>query len=597
MRLASMSRLRREGVGIAVGLVLLGALAFGCGGGTLTSPYDGGPSRSDAFSIDVPIGADAPDAGPPVIVDGGLSASTDGPVLVLGPGAESLVTSPTCDVWSRSAPDAGAPIGSGAAGWAKHFADGLSISSSVDGQGRIALLSAHNHAVDFGSGPVTAPAGQLCSFLSSFTADGAHRWSRGLASGDYGHVSSWPDGGIAVLFPSAVARFTSDGAVFWARRFDDEMVSIVAQNDGSLFLVTRWTQVVPQEAARQTVTKLSVMGDVLSQFTFDDGDRASFVSISASGDIFIVHNFVFGETASSFSLSKLDAVGHLLWSRNFTSTGYTECTAVAPAAQGGVVATGWSAGDADFGGGPVMPGATGVSFAATFDSQGRHVASRAFASNGPYIAHAVTRPVGGVLFGASFSGRRTIGDATIHTGSDGDDDLMIVELDPAMQVYRHLHFGNGGGDQLLVDLALAPDGATLIAGTFQGKLDLGWGVMRTTGPVDAYLARLTENSPAPAAATPSDSEPSLPADLAGPAPPDVSCDPAATGTICDLPVSACPVSASPDAGTFIGSPTWIAYYENPRCVAGRCVWDQRYFECQGDWVCISGTCSSRTLAR
>ena len=37
-------------------------------------------------------------------------------------------------------------------------------------------------------------------------------------------------------------------------------------------------------------------------------------------------------------------------------------TTSAPTAQGGVIATGWSSGDTDFGGGPVMPGAAWASF-------------------------------------------------------------------------------------------------------------------------------------------------------------------------------------------------------------------------------------------
>jgi hypothetical protein len=54
--------------------------------------------------------------------------------------------------------------------------------------------------------------------LSSFTADGAHRWSRGIAAAAYGgRVASWPDGDIALLLGTAVARFGPDGAARWAR--------------------------------------------------------------------------------------------------------------------------------------------------------------------------------------------------------------------------------------------------------------------------------------------------------------------------------------------------------------------------------------------
>jgi hypothetical protein len=577
-------------------VVALAVAGAGCDRRVLLPTTDAGSdlqATNDDAAPDGDAAASSRASGPPLLVDAGLPAGTDGPVLGAGADAESLVTSAACDLRSRPASEPAPQSSGGATGWARNFADGASISVSTDAQGRIALLSTQNGDVDFGSGTITAPAGQRCTFLSSFSADGAHRWSRGLTTGDRAKISSWADGGIAVAFARAVARFTSDGAVAWARRSDDATMAVVAQSDGSLFLVTRWTQVVPQPAATQTVMKLSGTGDVMSRFTFDDGDARSTVSISPTGDIFVVRNF--DENAHLFSLSKLEADGQLLWSRNFTAPGFIECVSAAPTAQGGVVTTGWAPGDTDFGGGAVMAGAASISFAATFDRQGRHVASSAFASHGPYIMHSLATPAGGVVLATDLAGSRTIGGNTIHTGSEADRDVVVVELDAGLQVARISRFGNGGGNQVLNDLGLAPDGALLLAGSFEGKLDLGWGTMRTDHKTDAYLARITASSPAPAAATPSETEPPLPAGLTAPAPPEVSCDPAAAGAVCDLPPSDCPAGNASDGSDRHGLSTWLAYYENPRCVAGRCVWDQRYFRCRGDFVCIMGACSSATI--
>ena len=465
---------------------------------------------------------------------------------------------------------------------------------SADEQGRIALLSRHAREVDFGSGAVTAPEGQLCGLLSSFTADGAHRWSRGIAAAAYrGRVSSWPDGDIALMLTTAVARFDSDGVVRWARRFDTEPRSITATSDGSLVLVTAWTQVRPDQVAKLMVTRLSPTGDRLSEFSFNDHDRASFVAVSSAGDIFLVQNV--DNVARYFSVTKVDADGHAFWSKTFAAAGFTKCLAAAATPEGGVVVSGWSSADADFGGGPVLPGAPAVSFAASFDREGRHLASRAFGDSA-FLTRSFAKPGGGVVIADNFAGMRTFDGTSVHTGSYGDDDFLILDLDATLRVTRVSRFGNGGGDQFLADLAQAPDGAVLIAGSFEMKLDLGWGVMRTAAPSDAFLARVTKDSPPPGVSAPSAGEPSLPANFTAPAPPQVSCDPAAAGTICDLPVSQCPVPNDADAG-FRTDPNWVAYYENPRCVAGRCVWDQRYFQCQGSWVCIVGACASDTLAR
>ena len=191
---------------------------------------------------------------------------------------------------------------------------------SADGQGRIALFSSHAGEVDFGSGAVTAPEGQLCGLLSSFAADGTHRWSRGIAgAANRGRVSSWPDGDIALMLITVVVRFDSDGAVRWARRFDTEPRAITALIDGSLVLVTEWTQVVPAQAAKLMVTRLSPTGDLLSEFSFNDDDRASFVSVSPAGDIFLVQNV--DNVAHTFAVSKVDADGHVFWSKTFAAAG------------------------------------------------------------------------------------------------------------------------------------------------------------------------------------------------------------------------------------------------------------------------------------
>jgi hypothetical protein len=445
--------------------------------------------------------------------------------------------------------------------------------------------------VDFGSGAATAPEGQLCGWLSSFTANGAHRWSRGIAAAAYAsRVASWPDGDIALLTSTAVVRFAPDGAARWARQFDGGPRTVIPQNDGSLVLVTEWIQGDPQ-IARIIVSRLSPTGDLLSEFAFDNRDQASFVVASPAGDIFLIQNV--DNAARACSVSRAEAAGRVVWTKTFAG-GFTKCLAAAAMPDGGLVISGWANSDADFGGGPLRPGTPAISFAASYDRQGQHLVSRAF-GDAAYLSRALARPGGGLVLADNFAGERAFDGTSVHTGSSGDRDFLLLDLDAQLRVTRVARYGNGGGEQFLADLALAPDGAVLVAGYFETKLDLGWGLMRTTAPSDAFVARMTTDAPAPGAATSSDGEPMLPSDFTAPTPPAVACDAAAAGTICDLPPSQCPVAAVTDA-SFITTVNWIAYYENPRCVAGRCVWDQRYFRCRPTWACFVGACGSTTLA-
>ena len=89
---------------------------------------------------------------------------------------------------------------------------------SADWHGRIALLSRHTREVDFGSGAVTALQGQLCDWLRRF-AGRRSSLAPGIAAAAYGPVACGPTG-RSPRADIAVARFDSDGAVRWVRRFD-----------------------------------------------------------------------------------------------------------------------------------------------------------------------------------------------------------------------------------------------------------------------------------------------------------------------------------------------------------------------------------------
>jgi hypothetical protein len=101
-----------------------------------------------------------------------------------------------------------------------------------------------------------------------------------------------------------------------------------------------------------------------------------------------------------------------------------------------------------------------------------------------------------------------------------------------------------------------------------------------------------------ASTQPPDADPSLPPDMVAAAPPEVACTGSAdAGVECDLPPSTCalPAGCDADLATCMLYSGWIVYYENGRCVAGRCVWDQRYFQCENTSRCTQGACMSILL--
>jgi hypothetical protein len=99
----------------------------------------------------------------------------------------------------------------------------------------------------------------------------------------------------------------------------------------------------------------------------------------------------------------------------------------------------------------------------------------------------------------------------------------------------------------------------------------------------------------PFATPPPDARPALPDNLVAGPPPEVSCAGATdVASACDLPPSSCALLRDCDAGGDYCAQfsAWIVYYEHPRCVDGRCVWDQSLFHCDSASVCRFGACAS-----
>jgi len=120
---------------------------------------------------------------------------------------------------------------------------------------------------------------------------------------------------------------------------------------------------------------------------------------------------------------------------------------------------------------------------------------------------------------------------------------------------------------------------------------LGWGCSsstQTTAPrpdaaadvparSDALIDRKTE--------IPDSAQPTPPANVLFPDPPHLTC---ARDSDCEFPAPACANPGCEDGGCL--GLWWIVYYDNPRCTAGSCVFDPRYFQCTGQTACFGGGC-------
>jgi hypothetical protein len=70
-----------------------------------------------------------------------------------------------------------------------------------------------------------------------------------------------------------------------------------------------------------------------------------------------------------------------------------------------------------------------------------------------------------------------------------DHDLFVATLDGGSGQPAWMEVHEGEGDQIAGGLEVAPDGRVVIAGGFEGELDLGSGPLRKYGPLDIFVAK------------------------------------------------------------------------------------------------------------
>src|SRR5262249_39555561 len=150
-----------------------------------------------------------------------------------------------------------------------------------------------------------------------------------------------------------------------------------------------------------------------------------------------------------------------------------EVAGVVVDAAGVVTVTGTLRGAVDFGGGPLVSAGSADVFVARFDRAGRHVASvRAGDAAYQTASDVALDPTGNVLLAGGFQGILDLGPAS-HVNLSGID-VFVAKLDASGRALWSLAAGDASEQKAM---AIASDGAgnVVVAGVFHGALDLGGG--------------------------------------------------------------------------------------------------------------------------
>lgn len=309
--------------------------------------------------------------------------------------------------------------------------------------------------------------GQRCTI--GCDSEPMHDWSRGFGSTgtEYGHsvAIDW-DGNVVVAgsFEGSVdfgggqlvgdggfvASFDQQGNHRWSKRFD----------------------------AVGSALRTSVAVDSSGNVAVTGG----FVGSIELGGGVIEGDPIFG----GVFLASFDPSGQHRWSKGFVRPADAHGEAIAIDQAGSVIIAGYTFGDLDFGGGPLIPSGEADAFIASFDTNGAHIWSGAFGGASYDVARGVAvDDIGNIVIAGSFDAPADFGNGELQ--STGTPDIFVASYTQRGSTRWSRAIGSASADYARA-VAVDASGNVFVTGNFQGAVDFGGGQVQSVGAGDAFIA-------------------------------------------------------------------------------------------------------------
>lgn len=176
-----------------------------------------------------------------------------------------------------------------------------------------------------------------------------------------------------------------------------------------------------------------------------------------------------------------------LWSQRFGNVNSDRGYSVAVDASGNVYVTGYFAGTVNFGGSNLVSAGTDI-FVAKYDAAGVHQWSQGFGSFAVDLAEDVAVDASGnVYITGRFSGNVDFGGGVL--ASAGGFDTFVAKYNTSGVHQWSKRFGDTGGSDEGLSIAVDPSGNVLVTGYFNGTVDFGGGGLVSAGTYDMFVAK------------------------------------------------------------------------------------------------------------
>jgi hypothetical protein len=231
---------------------------------------------------------------------------------------------------------------------------------------------------------------------------------------------------------------------------------------------------------------------------FDD-QRLMALAVDAQGNTYAAGQFYgtidFGggeKTSAGHAdgfVAKLSPSGSHLWTRTFGGGYFDAVTAIALAPNGELLVAGSFMDSVTIGSTPLKAAGTFAFdiFYAVLDAAGTVKSVRRIGGTGSEEPRALAATAEGAVLAGIFEG--TVDFDGIALTSADVADVFVAVLDRGAKITSARAFG-GEQIQAPAAVAVAPDGAALLVGSFAGSIDFGGGPQASQGDDDAFVARL-----------------------------------------------------------------------------------------------------------
>jgi hypothetical protein len=311
---------------------------------------------------------------------------------------------------------------------------------------------------------------------------------------------------------AATEEFTEPVVEPWSQAFGDEetspQVSVVHVGaSGNIALTGTFNGSIDFGAGALAATaqpsiyvaKLSAGGDhIWSGRTGGGDDYVTGIALDRGGSALLTGyfngkvDFGTGELSGSndMFLARFGASGIPLWSRQYGDTDTWDAAGGVAVSDedGNIHVTGRAGGDIDFGGGAIAAGQWMTLFVAELGADGGAVWSRGFKFEGSADGRKIeVDKEGNTIIAGEFNGNLDLGGGAL--GGFDDYGFFLAKFDANGKHVWSKGFTTFQGLQFR-DIAVAPDGSVLVTGNFGGGIDFGGGELTSVSYNDIFVVKL-----------------------------------------------------------------------------------------------------------